>query len=79
MTRAGRDRADLPFKGTELMAPTPGHRELSPNEVERISAIRDAGLGFMEVLDLQTPGREISLARTKVEEAIMWAVKGVTD
>jgi hypothetical protein len=24
------------------------------------------------------PGRELSLAKTRVEEAVMWAVKGIT-
>ncbi|MBJ7318240.1 MAG: hypothetical protein JHC96_05535 [Brevundimonas sp.] len=59
------------------MTATPGHRELSPNQIERIAAIKDAGAGLMEVLDVQPAGRELSIARTKVEEAIMWATKGV--
>lgn len=60
------------------MALTPGHRQLTENERERIAAIKDAANGFLEVLDIQPAGREISLAKTKVEEAAMWAVKGVT-
>lgn len=54
------------------------HRQLTENEIHRIAAIKDAGNALLEVLDIQQPGREISLARTKVEEAVMWAVKGVT-
>lgn len=60
------------------MPQTPGHRELTADQVERIAAIKDAGAALMEVLDIQPSGREVSLARTKVEEAVMWAVKGVT-
>lgn len=59
------------------MTATPGHRELTPNEVERIAAIEDAGAALLEVLDIQPTGREFSIARTKVEEAVMWAVKGI--
>lgn len=54
------------------------HRQLTDNEIERIAAIKDAGNAMLEVLDIQIPGRENSLAKTKVEEAVMWAVKGVT-
>lgn len=62
---------------------TPGHRELTPNEVERIAAIKDAEAAFLEVLDQQTPfderpNREISLAVTNIQQAAMWAVRGVT-
>lgn len=60
------------------MPQTPGHRELTADQVERIRVIKDAGAVLMEVLDIQPSGREVSLARTKVEEAVMWAVKGVT-
>lgn len=57
---------------------TPGHRELTENERERVAAIKDMGNAFLEVLDIQASCREISLAKTKIEEAVMWAVKGVT-
>ena len=52
--------------------------ELTPNQVEQVASIKDAAQGLLEVLDLQAPGREIAIARTKIEEAVMWAVKAVT-
>lgn len=51
-------------------------RELTEAEKDAIRSIKAKG---QELLDLipQT-SRENSLARTKVEEAVMWAVKGIT-
>ncbi len=60
------------------MGITPGHHSLTDNQVERIRAIKDAEAGFLEVLDLQPQGREVSIARTKVQEAAMWAVRAVS-
>jgi hypothetical protein len=41
--------------------------------------IKDAGAFLLKMIELGTPpGREASLAKTKVEEAVMWAVKGLT-
>jgi hypothetical protein len=40
--------------------------------------IKDTGLEFLDYLDILTPCREVSLAKTKVEEAVMWAVKAIT-
>jgi len=37
------------------------------------------GLLFHEHLDAIGTGREISLAKTKMEEAVMWAVKAITE
>ena len=51
------------------------------NDVEKhdMKKIKDIGLDFITMLD-QMPytGRELSLAKTKLEEAVMWAVKGIT-
>ncbi len=52
-------------------------RQLTGNQVERIASIEDAANGLLEILDLQVQSREISLAKTKIEEAVMWAVKGI--
>jgi hypothetical protein len=55
------------------------YRVLSDEEKENMIAIKDFGLGFIEVIDRCAPkGREASLAKTKIEEAVMWAVKGLT-
>lgn len=41
--------------------------------------IKDMGLGLIRAIEANVPeGREASLAVTRVEEAVMWAVKGLT-
>jgi hypothetical protein len=43
-----------------------------------IDAIIAAGQAMLRALEMNLPpGRELSLAKTRVEEAVMWAVKGV--
>lgn len=53
-------------------------RQLTPGEIERIARIKAAGQDLADLIKSAGPGRETSLALTKVEEAVMWAVKGVT-
>lgn len=51
------------------------------NDVEKAQmlAVKDKGLEFLNLVDnLGFSSREISLAKTKIEEAVMWAVKGIT-
>ena len=44
-----------------------------------MGAIKDAGAGLLTLLDGIGPNScELALARTKIEEAVMWAVKHVT-
>ena len=52
------------------------YRELSDDEKFRIQAIKATGEALLELCDFN--GREAAIAKTKVEEAVMWAVKGVT-
>jgi hypothetical protein len=55
------------------------YRVLSEAEKETMLWIKDQGLTMMEYIDLHVPkGREASLAKTKMEECVMWAVKGLT-
>lgn len=55
------------------------YRVLSEREKEAMVAVKDQGAAFLSSLDQNCePGRETSLARTKLEEAVMWAVKGIT-
>jgi len=55
------------------------YRVLSDPEKLAMVAVKDAGEAFLATLDkFCQPGRETSLARTKAEEAVMWAVKGIT-
>jgi hypothetical protein len=50
------------------------------DEVEKTEMLifKDQGLTFVEHCDRIGSSRELSLAKTKMEEAVMWAVKHVT-
>ncbi|MBE0455717.1 DUF7681 family protein [Roseovarius autotrophicus] len=50
---------------------------MSDIEKNRMSAIKDMGDAFLACL-VDDQGREANIARTKIEEAVMWAVKGIT-
>lgn len=62
------------------------YRVLSDAEKAMMKALKDKGAEFMELLHIAggNPGldrqasRELSIAQTKIEEAVMWAVKHVT-
>ncbi len=65
------------------------YRDLSSAEKDAIQRVKDTGAAFLKLLndaviyDVSTDrgrvnGREIAIARTKIEEAVMWAVKGIT-
>ena len=55
------------------------YRVLSEPEKLAMVAIKDAGAHALTEIDrFCQPGRETSLAKTKVEEFVMWAVKGIT-
>jgi hypothetical protein len=55
-----------------------GYRVLSDAEKAQMQAIKDKGLEFWGLIDGIGAGRELSLAKTKTEEAVMWAVKHIT-
>lgn len=55
------------------------YRVLTDREKELVSATKDLGEKFLQLLDVIGPKRETSLAKTKVEEAVMWAVKAITE
>lgn len=54
------------------------YRVLTDAEKARMVEIKDLGAAFLALIDDTGTGREYSLAKTKVEEAVMWAVKGLT-
>jgi hypothetical protein len=55
------------------------YRVLSDAEKAAMDRIKDWGANGMNVLmDCVPVGRERSIAITKLEEAVMWAVKGLT-
>ncbi len=55
-----------------------GYRVLSDEEKAQMQALKDKGLELWNLIDAIGGSRELSLAKTKVEEAVMWAVKHVT-
>ena len=55
------------------------YRVLSSIEKEVMVKIKDDALALIDLISTMTPkGREASIAKTKIEEAVMWAVKGLT-
>ena len=55
------------------------YRVLTDEEKEGMVRLKDFGVAFLNSIDDIVPkGREASLAKTKVEEAVMWAVRGLT-
>ena len=54
------------------------YRVLSEEEKLQMKGIKDLGLEFVNLCNEVGKSRELSLAITKIEEAVMWAVKHVT-
>lgn len=54
------------------------YRVLSDTEKAQMQDIKDKGLEFHDLIAGVGQSREISLAKTKIEEAVMWAVKHIT-
>jgi len=54
------------------------YRVLSDAEKANMAAIKDEGLKFHELVSGMGNSRELSVAKTKIEEAVMWAVKHIT-
>jgi len=54
------------------------YRVLTDQEKISMQLIKDKGLEFHDLIKSIGTSRELSLAATKVEEAVMWAVKHLT-
>lgn len=57
------------------------YRVLSDGEKAQMQSIKDMGLSFHNLLTEIGQGlssRELALAKTRIEEAVMWAVKHIT-
>ncbi len=54
------------------------YRILSDAEKSNMLTIKDYGLALHDFIGGLGNSREVSLAKTKVEEAVMWAVKHIT-
>jgi hypothetical protein len=54
------------------------YRILKEEEKADMQKVKDIGLELHEFVDSLGDSREISLAKTRIEEAVMWAVKHLT-
>lgn len=54
------------------------YRTLSDEEKKQMSDVKDLGLQLHELVSRMGSSRELSLAKTKIEEAVFWACKHVT-
>jgi hypothetical protein len=57
------------------------YRELSEGEKQTLASLKEKASELYDIFEqVNTPhiGREIAVAKTKLEESVMWAVKGIT-
>jgi len=54
------------------------YRVLSDDEKRQMTELKDLGAAFLAKCDEVGQSREMSLAKTNAEQAVMWAVKHVT-
>ena len=57
------------------------YKVLTEEEKQKVANIKSVGGAFLVILDTVgnvTRSRELALAKTKLEEAVMWATKAVT-
>lgn len=54
------------------------YRVLTAEEKDTMQSIKDAGLVFSEILDKLDNTPESKIAKIRIQEAVMWAVKSVT-
>lgn len=55
------------------------YRVLSDKEKAQMLAVKDAGQSLLDEIRKLEPSRENALAKTKTEEAVMWACKHITN
>lgn len=54
------------------------YRVLSDAEKQAMLNVKDIGATFLGTVESLGSSRELSIAKTKIEEAVMWAVKHIT-
>lgn len=55
----------------------PTYKQLNPVDQLLVDDLKDQAEGLAQLIE-KVGGREGALAITKLEEAVMWAVKGIT-
>lgn len=65
-------------RATENNVMRHNYRTLSDLEKSQMARLKDAGLAFVQLCDEIGQSRELALAKTNAEQAVMWAVKYVT-
>lgn len=55
------------------------YRTLSDEEKAQMKRVKDLGLEMHQQLESMGSSRQLSIAKTKNEEAVMWAVKHITE
>lgn len=73
-TETSMDQAQ--FEAEQAIRPV--YKDLSDEQKTKVSQLKEAGVNLHRLISSCPPSREASLAKTKLEESIMWAVKGVT-
>lgn len=51
--------------------------QFNPSGLAQVDAIKLLGAALIQQCDEFAPSRELSIAKTEIETAVMWAVKGV--
>lgn len=54
------------------------YRTLNDAEKKQISDVKNLGEVFLGTIDELGSSHELSIAKTKIEEAVFWAVKDIT-
>ena len=54
------------------------YRELTEDEKAHVENVKTAAEELYAHIEAMPDGREKSVAKTKLEESVMWAVKGIT-
>lgn len=51
---------------------------LAPEHVKELNDFKIVAEALLQVINHYQPSREMSLAKTKLEECVMWGVKGIS-
>ena len=56
----------------------PKYRQLSEVEKQQLEQLKKRGVELWDYINGLSSSRDLALAKTKVEEAVMWATKHIT-